>query len=58
MTLADITRYAFDLHRAGIITRDVLLEVVAECIDATARTNGYAERNGLPSQQHKEPTRG
>jgi hypothetical protein len=48
---ADLVRVAFDLHRRGAISRDVLLDIVSGCIDAAARTNGYAERHGLPSRQ-------
>lgn len=39
---------AFRLHEEGHITREELMHVLEQCINATALENGYAEKYGLP----------
>jgi hypothetical protein len=45
---SQIAELAFRLHKEGHITREELVYVVGQCINAAALENGYADEHGLP----------
>lgn len=47
-TLRHVAEVAFRLHEEGCITREELVHVVQQCVNATAIENGYADEHGLP----------
>lgn len=42
-----------DAHTRGDLSQDALIDILERLIDARARSNGYAEQYGLPSQQDR-----
>ena len=54
MSPSQIAALAFRLHKEGHITREELVHVVGQCINAVALENGYADEHGLPFPEHVE----
>ena len=50
--LHQVAESAFRLHEEGQITREELVHVVAQCLNAVAIANGYADEHGLPFPEH------
>lgn len=53
-SLKIIAETAFRLHEEGCITREELVHVIEQCINAAAFENGYADEHGLPFPEHQE----
>lgn len=47
-TIRLIAETAFRLHEEKHISRDVLVDVLQDCVNITALENGYADKHGLP----------
>jgi hypothetical protein len=43
-----VAETAFRLHEEKLLSRDELVDILEECINATALDNGYADKYGLP----------
>jgi hypothetical protein len=46
--IKDIAAAACKLHDQGKLTDEQLIEMLEQCVNATALENGYAEKHGLP----------
>jgi len=46
--IKDIVVAAYKLHDQGKLTDAQLVEMLEQCVNATALENGYAEKHGLP----------
>jgi len=56
VSLRQIAELAFRLHAEERITREELVHVVQQCINAAALENGYADVYGLPFAENGEHT--
>jgi hypothetical protein len=43
-----VVETAFKLHEQKLLSRNELIGILEECINATALDNGYADKHGLP----------
>jgi len=43
-----VAETAFRLHEEKLLSRQELIHILEECINATALDNGYADKYGLP----------
>lgn len=43
-----IVETAFNLHKEKLLSREDLVDILQDLVNATALDNGYAERHGLP----------
>ena len=48
MSAAEIAKIAFDMHEKKYLSREELVCILQECVNATALENGYADQYGLP----------
>jgi len=48
VSLVQIAELAFQLYGQKRITREELVHVIEQCINAVAIENGYADQHGLP----------
>lgn len=47
-----IIETAFRLHKEKLLSREDLLRILEECVNATALDNRYTDTYGLPSPPH------
>ena len=48
-----IAEGAFRLHEEGRITREELVRIIEQCVNAAAVANGYADEHGLPFPEER-----
>lgn len=49
-----IVETAFRLHEEELLSREDLVRLLEQCVNATALENGYAEAHGLPFPGNEE----
>lgn len=57
MSPAETAKIAFDLHEKKLLSRQELVRVLQECVNAAAIENGYADEHGLPFPDRKRSRR-
>ena len=52
-----VAETAFRLHEEKLLSREELIGILEECINATALDNGYADKYGLPCPPRRSKPR-